>query len=179
MNWANDVGVLTDQGRQEANLVGKHLQEHHIDVVYVSDLHRTRETAQEIAQHVKAEQHLTSGIRERNLGIFGDLTLAEIKQKWPEKYAKFLDHSDIYWNGLAGESLHDVHVRFQAFLRSLQQKHADKNVLLVTHSGILYTVLRDIYHFFPQDSWMDVAHTSITILEKSDNTYILKSFNKI
>lgn len=47
----------------------------------------------------------------------------------------------------------------------------------MTHSGILYTVLRDVYNFFPQDTWMDVAHTSVTILEKNDTGYDLKIFN--
>lgn len=179
MNWTNDVGTLTDKGREEANQVGARLKNYDIDAVYVSDLRRTRETAAEISKHIKLEHKLSPGIRERNLGLFGDLTFDEIKEKWPEKFDKFLDHSDTDWNGLEGESLSDVHKRFRAFLSELESSHKDKNVLLITHSGVLYTALRDIFGFFPQDSWMDVAHTSITVLEKIDNKYVLTQFNDV
>ncbi len=179
MNWTNDVGSLTDKGREEANQVGARLKNYDIDAIYVSDLRRTRETAAEIAKHIKVEQKLAHGIRERNLGIFGDLTFDEIKEKWPEKFEKFIDHYDKDWNGLEGESLSDVHNRFNAFLSELESAHKDENVLLVTHSGVLYTALRDVFGFFPKDSWMDVAHTSITVLEKEGDKYVLAQFNDI
>ena len=178
MNWANDIGSLSATGRAEAAQVGSRLKELKIHAMYTSDLKRTRETAEIISTQIGIKPITTKGLRERNLGIFGDLTYDEIRTKWPEKAVKFLDHSDKDWNGLEGESLHDVHARFRIFLKELDKKHAAENVLLVTHSGVLYTVLRDLFNFFPQDSWMDVAHTSITILEKSGNTYTLKEFNK-
>lgn len=179
MNWANDIGSLTDKGREEANQVGARLKNYDIDAVYVSDLRRTRETAAEIAKHIKIEQKLAHGIKERNLGIFGDLTFDEIKEKWPEKFEKFIDHYDKDWNGFEGESFNDVCKRFDSFLQELEVKHKDQNVLLVTHSGILYTVLRDYFGFLEQGTWFDVAHTSITVLEKVDDKYILKTFNKV
>jgi broad specificity phosphatase PhoE len=179
MNWANDIGSLTEKGREEANIVGKRLKKHKIDAVYVSDLKRTRETAEEIAKHVPVKQVLASGIRERNLGLFGDLNFDEIKAKWPDKFEKFIDHSDKDWNGLEGESISDVCNRFETFLNGLHSEHKDQTVLLVTHSGIMYTVLRDHFGFLPQDSWLDVAHTSLTIIEKVDGKYILKSFNDV
>ena len=163
MNWSNDVGTLTATGREEANIVGSRLKEYEIDAVYVSDLLRTRETAAEIAKHVSVKQITTLSLRERNLGIFGDHTFDEIKKRWPEKFAKFIDHSNKSWNDFEGESLSEVHSRYLSFLEELHNNHKDQSVLLVTHSGIIYIILRDIYGFSPQDSWMDVGHTSITI----------------
>ncbi|MBP9669952.1 histidine phosphatase family protein [Candidatus Woesebacteria bacterium] len=178
MNWINDIGTLTVKGRSEASQVGQRLKEIEIHAIYASDLKRTQETAQIISEHLSLSPVHVHGLRERNLGIFGDHTFDEIKQKWPEKLAKFLDNADIDWNELEGESIRDVHNRFQGFIAEIESKHKDENVLFVTHSGIIYTVLRDLFDFFPQDSWMDVEHTSITILEKSGDKYILKSFNK-
>lgn len=178
MNWDHDIGRLTKQGRIEAGIVGQRLAGIKIDAMYVSDLLRTVETAQEIVKYVQITPTFTTSIRERNLGIFGDHTFDEIKQKWPEKFAKFIDHSDLDWNGLEGESLSDVHKRIKSFLSHLEAKHSDQTVLLVTHSGVLYTSLRDVFGFFPRDSWMDVEHTSITILRKQNNSYLLEQFNK-
>lgn len=178
MNWANDVGTLSEKGQKEANEVGLRLKQYSIHSMYVSDLRRTKETADIVAKHISVEPIHTLGLRERNLGIFGDLTFDEIKSKWPEKAVQFSSNADIDWNGLEGESIRDVHKRFQKFMDEIESKHPDETLLFVTHSGIIYTILKDLYHFFPQDSWMDVGHTSITILEKVNGNYVLKSFNQ-
>lgn len=178
MNWVNDVGTLSEQGQKEANEVGMRLKQFGISYMYASDLRRTKETAAIIAKHIEVTPIHTPGLRERDLGIFGDLTFDEIRQKWPEKAVQFASNADINWNGLEGESIKDVHNRFQKFMQEIESVHLDDTVLFVTHSGIIYTVLKDLYNFFPRDSWMDVGHTSITILEKSRDKYILKAFNK-
>lgn len=178
MNWANDVGTLSEKGKKEANEVGLRLKQFDIHYMYASDLRRTKETAEIIAKHIALKPIHTKGLRERNLGIFGDLTFDEIKDKWPEKAVQFASNADIDWKGLEGESIREVHNRFQKFMQAVEEKHLEDTVLFVTHSGIIYTILKDLYHFFPQDSWMDVGHTSITILEKSGDNYILKAFNQ-
>lgn len=119
MNWSHDVGALSELGKEEAALVGIKLKQFHIDKMYVSDLLRTRETGEIIAAQTGLKPIMTKYLRERDLGIFGDLTLDEIKTKWPDHHAKFFDHTDIDWNGLEGESLRDVHNRFREFLQIL------------------------------------------------------------
>ncbi len=179
MNWIHDVGTLSELGKHEASLVGNKLQQYHIDAMYASDLRRTKETADIIAKHLGITPIFTKYLRERDLGDFGDLTMDEIGSKWPDKLAKFLDHSDIDWHDHGGESLRDVHNRFIEFLSTLETKHSKENILFVTHSGFLYTTIRDVFGLLPKNSWLDVAHTSVTILEKSGDQYLLKSFNKI
>lgn len=179
MNWAHDVGSLSDLGKAEAAQVGAKLKQFHIDTMYVSDLLRTRETGEIISTQTGLKPVLTKYLRERNLGIFGDLTLDEIKTKWPDRHSKFFDHEDIDWNGLEGESLRDVHDRFREFLEILKLEHKDENILFVTHSGFLYTTIRDVFGLLPPNTWLDVEHTSVTILEKSGDKYQLKAFNKI
>ena len=178
MNWAHDVGELSEQGRLEAAEVGRKLKELTIDAMYVSDLLRTRQTAEIIARETGLKPIHTQYLRERNLGNFGDLTPDEIKAKWPGQFEQFVDHSNIDWNGLMGESLRDVHTRFREFLELLESEHPHDNLLLVTHSGFLYTTLRDVFGLLPPNTWLDVGHTSITIVEKIDGQYTLKSFNQ-
>lgn len=178
MNWVHDVGALSELGRTEAAEVGRKLKKYKIHTMYASDLLRTRQTAEIISREIGLQPVFTEYLRERNLGIFGDLTFDEIKSKWPERLTKFLDHSDIDWNGLEGESLRNVHDRFRQFLAILESKHPDENLLFVTHSGFLYTTLRDVFGLLPQNTWLDVAHTSITIVERIDGRYHLKLFNE-
>jgi alpha-ribazole phosphatase len=178
MNWANDVGTLSEQGQKQANEVGIRLKQFNIHSMYVSDLRRTKETADIIAKHISIQPTHTQSLRERDLGIFGDLTFDEIKSKWPEKAIEFRSNADIDWNGLDGESIKDVHTRFQKFMDEIESKHPEDTILFVTHSGIIYTILKDVYHFFAKDSWMDVEHTSITVLQKNGDSYTLETFNK-
>lgn len=178
MNWETDAG-LTKQGIEQANIVGKRLKNYHIDAVYVSDLRRAAETAAIVEQHIGLTPLHEKLLRERNLGKFGGLTVSEIKEQYADEFKQWINHYDLDWNGLEGESLKDVHTRFHALLAMLEAKHAEETVLLVTHGGFLAITLRDIFNFFPKESHFDVEHTSITILEKHDGKYLLHSYNDV
>lgn len=128
MNWTHDVGSLTEAGKKEAAIVGERLQTYPIHAMYVSDLQRTRETGEIISQHVHLTPIFVPELRERNLGIFGDLTFDEIKAKWPDKFAKFLDHADKEWHDFEGESLREVRERFTSFLEQMEREHADEKM---------------------------------------------------
>lgn len=177
MNWHTKCG-LTDEGAREAAVVANRLRSYAIDTIYASDLQRTVETAKIISDMLTMRFETTSLLRERDLGNFGGLTFDEIKSKWPNHFEKFIDHSDKDWNGFAGESINQVCARFNAFLHHAENQNHE-NILLVTHSGIAYIVLRDVFGFLPQDSWLDIAHTSITILKKTISSYELELFNSV
>ena len=176
MNWHSDVG-LSETGKREAAQVGARLSKMDIDAMYVSDLRRTCETGAIIAELIHLKPIETPFLRERNLGKFGDMTLNEIKDKWPDLFDQFIDDSDLDWNGLEGESLRELHTRFSEFLAQLSHEHKGDSILLVSHSGFLYTNIRDVLGLLPPNTRIDVEHTSITILEKIDGSYQLKVFN--
>lgn len=173
MGWAHDHVGLSDQGRGDALAVAAKLKNYHIDYIYHSDLKRTSETAAIITQELGMTSIPTVGLRERNLGTFAELTAYEVMTTRPHDWAKFLDHYDPNWNGLAGESLRDVHIRFRSLLSQLQSRHQNQTILLITHSGYLHTVLRDHFEFFPKESFKEVGHSSLTVLEKTLSSYHL------
>lgn len=176
MGWSSDVG-LTDKGREDAATTAAKLKEYQIDHMYVSDLRRARESGEIISQILNMKPTLTHGLRERNLGIFAEKTWAELKTNHAEHFTKFLDHHDPNWNGLEGESLQDMHQRFDQFLASLKASHPNQTILMITHSGFLYTILRDYFGFFATESFLEVEHTSVTILDKTKDSYHLTLFN--
>lgn len=177
MGWVNDVVGLSDQGKEDALATARKLESYHIDTIYHSDLLRTTETSEIICSHLQMPSEPSLGIRERNLGNFADRTAHDIKQSRPQAWDKFLDHADPDWNGLEGESLRDVHMRFHNFMTGLHHDHSGQTVLLITHSGIMHTVLRDYFHFFPIESFVEVDHDSVTILDKVGGTYHLTLHN--
>lgn len=177
MGWNDHVG-LSDQGYQDARRTAEKLQKYHIDYAFHSDFIRTTETAKIISEITGIAPIPTTYLRERNLGNFAELTMGEIKLNRPQDWAKFLDHHDPDWNGLEGESLRDVSNRFHTFLTETLSQYKDKSVLLITHSGYIHTILRDYFEFFDKDSFEEVGHSSVTILEKNGHTYKLVSYNE-
>lgn len=177
MGWVHDHVGLSDQGRQDALATAAKLKNYRIDYIYHSDLKRTSETATIITQELGMSSVATTTLRERNLGTFAEHTAHEVMTTRPEDWVKFLDHHDPDWNGLEGESLRDVHKRFRTLLRNLQLQHKDQIILLITHSGYLHTILRDHFRFFPKESFIEVGHSSVTILEKSGSSYHLVAHN--
>jgi broad specificity phosphatase PhoE len=177
MGWDDDYAGLNDLGVEDAKITASKLAQYHIDAVYHSDLIRTSETASIIANQLQLVSLPTTSLRERNLGNFSGFTMHEIKVSRPHDWDKFLDHADVDWNGLGGESLRDVHNRFDKFIKVLHTKHRDQTVLLISHSGFMHTILRDYFGFFPTDSFIEVGHSSITVLEKFSSKYNLALHN--
>ena len=178
MGWDDDHVELSEQGKIDAMETAKKLKSYHIDATYHSDLIRTTETAEIITSQLALTSSPAFGIRERNLGNFANLTMHEIKTNRPSDWAKFLDHFDPDWNGLGGESLRDMYNRFDSFMHELKAKHRDQTVLLITHSGFMHTILRDYFNFFPKESFIEVGHSSVTILGKIGDRYQLTSHNQ-
>lgn len=178
MGWTNDTTGLSDAGRLDATATAAKLKSYRIDAAYHSDLLRTTETAQIISETLQIQITPTPLLRERNIGNFAGHSHGELAENRPADWAKFLDHHDLDWNGLEGESLRDVHNRFHQLKNNLSQSHVNQSVLLVTHSGFIHTVLRDIFGFFPKESFIEVNHDSVTILEKQSNSYILSRYNE-
>lgn len=173
MGWDDDYAGLNDLGIEDAKNTASKLTQYHIDAVYHSDLIRTSETAIIITKQLKLTSIPTPYLRERNLGNFANHTMHEIKVNRPHDWDKFLDHADADWNGLQGESLRDVCNRFDSFIKKLEISHSNQKVLLITHSGFMHTVLRDYFNFFPKESFVEVGHSSVTLLEKANGNYQL------
>lgn len=177
MGWVNDTIGLSEQGRADARATAIKLRDYQIDVAYHSDLLRTTETARIISSELSLKIEPTHYLRERNLGNFADLTAHDIISSRPYDWSKFLDHADQDWNGLEGESLRQVNARFAKFHQQLKELHSGQTVLLVTHSGILHTILRDYFGFFPVESFIEVGHDSVTVLDKVNGQYQLTLHN--
>lgn len=177
ISWRTDPS-LSKVGKAHAREVGTRLLGLRINAIYTSDMRRTVETATIIGKIVNVVPTPTELLRERDLGIFDNHTFHEIREKWPHHAAKFVDHADIHWKGHEGESLHEVHLRFRALHNQLKQSHRDQTVLLVTHGGYTHTILRDYFGFFPRESFADIAHNSITIVDRVGDTHTLTTYNQ-
>ena len=132
---------LNEEGLAQAVLVGECLAREPFDAFYCSDLSRTRQTAQPLADRTGKSPILSEQLRERHLGIFQGLTGVECKAKYPEDYRRFHDRDPDHIVP-HGESIRQLQGRISSFFRELALCHPSQKVVVITHGGVLDVLRR-------------------------------------
>ncbi|MBD3209598.1 histidine phosphatase family protein [Candidatus Woesearchaeota archaeon] len=119
-------GQLTDLGKEQATKLAERLKDERFDIIYASDLARVEDTVEEIAKyHQGTTLCLSKALRERNFGDHQGKTKAEV---WDEDNLHYHEH-------VGGETPEEFYERVNAFWEEIKEKHADQNVLCVSHDG--------------------------------------------
>ena len=132
--------ALTETGRQQASAHGAAIAAlGGVDLLYVSPLGRTRETADILNSHLKAEMRFEDALMERDCGIWSGHTVDEVAELWPEAW-KARNEDPFHHRPPEGENLVDMLARSEAFLDSLAA-HEGQTIGLVTHGVMSRCVL--------------------------------------
>ena len=128
--------ALNATGLAQAKGLAGMLEEHCFAAIYASDLSRARQTAQAAATMLQAQVLLLAELRERNYGIFQSLTYEEARRRYPAAYRCFEARDpDFVLSG--GESLRAFAGRVTRCLTEIATRHAEEEVLIVAHGGVL------------------------------------------
>jgi probable phosphoglycerate mutase len=127
---------LNRRGREQARQLAAHLTGQAFDVLYVSDLCRTRQTAEPLALALNLETNTTPSLRERHYGGLQGLTYEEMAERLPYDCARLRAREPEYVPS-GGESLHHLAARVDDFLCTLAELHCGATLLIVTHGGVL------------------------------------------
>ena len=113
------------------------------DIAYSSSLIRARETIKIITSNLSKTPKIEVNdmIIERGYGKFEGLSEDEIFKKYPEMYKKWIHDENTFIEG--AETIDNVIDRIKQFL-NLIVKNKFKNVLVVTHSGVLFALFKFI-----------------------------------
>ncbi len=134
---------LNTRGIAQAAQMAKALKsiDFQFDVLYTSDLERAKQTAKaiEALYSVSATSH--SALKERHLGALQGLTISEAPALEPELWQAHL-RRDIHEELRGGESILQFANRIKVALEEIQEKHAGKTILLVSHGGALDMMYR-------------------------------------
>ena len=171
-------GSLTKKGHEQARKLAKRLESEHIDVIVVSPLNRTRQTAEPIIKtHPKAEVILDPELREMDFGILEGITYDEYIE---HKKKSGLSNLDFKRDG--GESYNDVYARAKRFTEQALKKYAGKTVLMVSHGVMLRQIIANLLNQqVDADKRNSHDNTGISVIEiKKDGNHkvILKNCTK-
>jgi probable phosphoglycerate mutase len=132
---------LNDVGRAQARATAEVLAGHDFTAIYCSDLLRVRQTAEPSARRLALPVAYMAELRERHYGMFETLTYVEVREKFPEQYARFRDKDpDFDFEG--GESLRLFNERSLKAVGDLVGRHQGEQILVFTHGGVLEMVYR-------------------------------------
>lgn len=127
---------LNERGRAQAERLAARLARERIDLVYASDLLRTRQTAQPACDRLAMPATPDAGLREQCFGILEGLTATEIIEKHPDEWSGWIrfdpDHAPS-----GGECTRAFHARVLGAVTALADRHRGAQVAVVTHGGVL------------------------------------------
>ncbi len=130
--------TLNDAGREQARELAERLADAEIVAIYASPLARARETAEIIGTRLDLGVETIEGLREVDVGSWSGLTRAEIEQRFPDGFRRWLEF-DYGWED--GESYEELGMRVLEALGELARRHPGERILVVSHGGPMRAAL--------------------------------------
>lgn len=129
---------LNEAGRAQARELGLELEGEAFEAVYSSPLRRADETATILAESLGLEVERARELMEVDVGSWSGLTRAEVADRFPEGFRRWLDYGH-GWDD--GETYDALGARVVAGLRRIAAAHPETRVLAVTHGGPIRSAL--------------------------------------
>ncbi len=173
---------LTSNGINGAKLTGQALQDINFDIVYTSELTRTKDTAKNILGENKnstSNIKVSKALNDLYAGELEGLTHEEAKQRYPDYneesyYGKIGDSK--YVSPVGATTKYTIVKNYNSALYSIVSNAPDNsNVLVVGHGALAWL----FYTMFPEEisetSFLD--NTSITVVKYNKGKYELEAYN--
>ena len=168
---------LSDHGRQQARAVAQRLSGVNFDVIYSSDLSRSRETAQIILGQRPTSLHSTDRLREFHKGVFEGLTVHEYMRRYPDLYQASLVN-DLDFAPTGGETIRQTSARMAGFVSDLKKQHQEETVLVVGHGGSLRSAVVAIMDFPLEANWkLHMYNCSLSVFDIYPDNAVMLLYN--
>ena len=141
---------LTKKGQKEIKTISQEIKNKKIDLIFASDLLRTKQTAEIVGKAVGLKPRLDKRLREVNVGILNGKPVKEVilffdkgrnlplleyyKQRFHTAHPK-------------GETYTEIEKRMYGFLKELDKKYKGKNILIVSHERPISLLEKAVYKY--------------------------------
>ena len=168
-------GPLTDNGRSQIEMLGRHLATFQIDKIISSDLTRAYQTAKAIAKHHNLEVEVNPVVREWNCGVWDGRTQRE-----------FLAMVDKLEGGISsfepegGERMSQVHQRACDFLEKTLSEDQGKTIAVCSHGDFIRMMMSCMLDIHPnQASLFFFDNASYSLFENNENHWQAIFINRL
>lgn len=168
---------LNEKGLLQVQHLRDRLKETKINGIYSSPLKRTMQTAEIINENFNLDIICSEGLKERNFGIWDDLTYKELTERYPAEYNEWVNDW-IKYRIKDGESAIEAYNRSAAFIDELLTSHTEGVFVIVTHLGTIRFILAHLLELGIESSWrFRVGNASTTRVEIKDGFSVLTMLN--
>ena len=149
---------LSKIGKEKIKEVADHLKNKNIDLIFASDLLRTRQTAEIVAKKFKLKIKFDKRLREINFGILNGKPAEEFVGYFENRLADRIKNKTP-----GGENYQEVTKRVFNFLKEINTKYKGKNILIVSHQAPILLLRAKVEH---DDSLKNVEELRKILEEK-------------
>jgi len=157
--WPEKIRVfLTPKGRKEIKKVAEIAKKERIDLIFSSDILRTKQTAEILGKILGIKPKFDKRLREINIGIFNGQAAKDYGKFWNEgKNISPIEHYQRRFIIPApeGENYTDVEKRLSSFIKETEKRYRGKNIIIVSHSRPL-TLFEKIVYNYPLKKFVEV-----------------------
>jgi len=141
---------LTKKGKKQIKEVAKKLKTKKINLIFSSDILRTKQTAKIIGKELGIKPKFDKRLREVNVGVFYGKPIDEIGRFWDKE--RKLSPLEYYKKRFQiappkGETYTDIEKRLSNFIKEMEKKYKGKNILIVGHQRPLTLLEKVIYNY--------------------------------
>ena len=149
---------LNDEGRAQMLCTAEKLAGYdpHIGTVYCSDLVRAKESAEIINGALCGDSaHIDErkGLREISLGSWDGMPVRAVKEAFPEEYRMRGEDMFAFKIGNGSENFFDLQYRAVKELRRILRKDGSRDILIVTHSGVIRAIENSLEGHLVDHEW--------------------------
>jgi probable phosphoglycerate mutase len=140
---------LSSTGEVQLQSLGNERSEFKAETVYASSSSRARLTGQALAANWKVQVRIDPDLREINSGAVEGMLIEEVKQRFPDLWARNAsqDDSDFAWPD--GETYKNFRQRVFGALTRIARRHPTARIPVVTHTGVIAQVVGAIEGLSP------------------------------
>jgi probable phosphoglycerate mutase len=169
---------LTEFGKNQVLDTAKYLKEISIDKVLVSPVVRTIETAEIVCEYLGVSYEIDERLYEIELGKLVGMNYEEIILKFGNLFLQFYTENDAALTHYGVESFASIKQRIKNILDEITERHADKNVLMISHLDPIKAAISILLDLKPESLYRwHISNASLTILKNDEKVFSLTGVN--
>jgi len=118
---------LTEKGKKQIKKSAKILKNKKIDLIFSSDILRTRQTAEMVSKELEISPKYDKRLREYDVGFFNGKSIEEFRTFFKNERERFIKKPD------KGETYTELSERIRGFIEEIEKKYFNKNILIISH----------------------------------------------
>lgn len=170
---------LTETGIRQMERIGDRLKTERIDVLFSSDLQRTRKGAEIIGKIIGITPQPVPAFREINLGEWEGLTRDQIVARFPAEFEERSQNLP-YFRIKNGESFADLQSRVIPQLEMVLKRYKGKNIALIAHGGVNRVIIAHVLGMALGNlTRLDQAYGCLNIIDYFDGMPVVRLLNSV